>query len=205
MARYRGPRCKLSRRAGTDLGLTALRDASSKCKLDTPPGQHGTVRGRLSNFGTMLREKQKLRIMYGMLEKQFKRFFVMASRSKGSTGGNLICLLERRLDNVVYRMGFANTRAEARQLVNHSSVMVNGNVVNIPSFLVSAGDVVEIRERSKKQLRIHAAIESAQQNGFPEWLEVDVTKLQGEYKRIPDRGEIQIEINENLIIEFYSR
>ena len=205
MARYTGPRCKLSKRAGTDLGLTGIRSADSKCKLDTPPGQHGSRKGRLSNYGAMLAEKQKLRRSYGLLEKQFKRFFKIASRLRGSTGSNLIQMLERRLDNVVYRMGYASTRAEARQLVNHGAVLVNGHRVDIPSYLINADDVIEIREKSKKQLRIQAAIENAKQLGFPDWVDVDVNKLQGTFKYVPERSDIQLDINENLIVEYYSR
>lgn len=205
MAKYTGPRCKLSRRAGTDLGLTALRSADSKCKLETLPGQHGSKRGRVSNYAMMLLEKQKLRRMYGVLERQFKRFFGIASASKGSTGQNLIKLLERRLDNVVFRMGFASTRAEARQLVSHRSVKVNGRIVNIPSYLVKPDDVIEIVEKSKKQLRIQAALESAQSVGLPEWVDVDVKNLVGTFKYVPERTEVQLEINESLIVEFYSR
>lgn len=206
MAKYTGPRCKLSRRAGTDLGLTASRSAESKCKLDTPPGQHGaSKKGRISNYGIMLHEKQKLRRIYGVLEKQFKRFFQIASRLKGSTGQNLIKVLECRLDNVVYRMGFAGTRAEARQLVSHRCVLVNGKILNIPSYLVKPEDVIEIKEKSKKQLRIQGAIENAQTVGFPEWVDVDVKSLKGIFKYIPERTDIQIDINESLIVEFYSR
>jgi small subunit ribosomal protein S4 len=207
MARYRGPRCKLSRRAGTDLGLTGLRPAESKCKLDTLPGQHGAKHGRLSDFAAMMREKQKIRRMYGLLERQFRRFFVHAARAKGPTGENLLKLLERRLDNVVYRMGYATTRAEGRQLVSHRCVLVNGRIVNIPSYLVSAGDTIEIKEKSKTQLRIRAAIENAQHIGFPEWLDVDTKKLAGIFKYIPDGNQIQssISANLNLVVEYYSR
>lgn len=207
MARYRGPRCKLSKRAGTDLGLTGLRPAESKCKLDTLPGQHGAKHGRLSDFAAMLREKQKIRRMYGMLEKQFRRFFDLATRMRGPTGDNLMKLLERRLDNVVYRMGYATTRAEARQMVSHRSVLVNGKIVNIPSYLVSPGDVVEIKEKSKVQLRIKAAIENAQQSAIPEWVDVDAKKMAGTFKYIPDGNQIQagLSANLNLVIEYYSR
>lgn len=206
MAKYTGPRCKLSRQAGVDLRLTAIRSADSKCKLDTRNGQHGAKRGgRVSNYGTMLNEKQKLRRMYGVLERQFRRFFKIAASLKGSTGQNLIKVLERRLDNVVYRMGFAGTRAEARQIVSHRCVLVNGQIVNIPSYLVSPDDVIEIKEKSKKQLRIQGAIENAQSVGFPEWVDVDVKSLKGVFKYIPERSDIQIDINESLIVEFYSR
>lgn len=205
MARYTGPRCKLSRRAGTDLGLTGIRSADSKSKLDTPPGQHGNRRGRLSDYAIMLREKQKLRRIYGIMERQFRGLFKKAAKLKGSTGENLMRLLESRLDNVVYRMGFAITRAEARQLVNHSSVMVNGKVVNIPSYVVKPEDVVEIRERSKKQLRIRAAMDSASQIGLPDWVNVDPKKLEGVFKYHPERSEIQLDVNEFLVVEYYSR
>jgi len=206
MAKYIGPKCKLSRREGTDLLLKSrIRSLSSKCKADTLPGIHGTRRGRLSTYGIMLREKQKLRRMYGMLEKQFRRTFAEAARVKGSTGENLIKLLESRLDNVVYRMGFASTRAEARQLVNHRAILVNGKCVNIPSYVVKADDVIEVREKSKKQLRIQAAVEFAQQLGFPEWVDVDAKALKGMFKYIPDRDQVQLDINENLIVEYYSR
>lgn len=206
MAKYIGPKCKLSRREGTDLmHKSRIRSLNSKCKADTLPGAHGTRRGRLSTYGIMLREKQKLRRMYGVLERQFRRVFHEAARRKGSTGENLIKLLECRLDNVVYRMGFASTRAEARQLVNHRSILVNGICVNIPSYVVKPDDVVEIREKSKKQLRIQAAVEFAQQLGFPEWLDVDVKALKGVFKNTPDRDQVQLDINENLIVEYYSR
>ncbi len=206
MAKYTGPKCKLSRREGTDLLLKSkIRSLNSKCKADTLPGIHGARRGRLSTYGIMLREKQKLRRMYGMLEKQFRRTFTEAARVKGSTGENLIKLLEQRLDNVVYRMGFGSTRAEARQLVNHRGVLVNGKCVNIPSYLVKPEDVVEIREKSKKQLRIQAAVEFAQQLGFPEWVDVDAKSLKGTFKYVPDRDQVQLDINENLIVEYYSR
>jgi small subunit ribosomal protein S4 len=206
MAKYTGPTCKLSRREGTDLLLKSkIRSLSSKCKADTLPGVHGAKRGRLSTYGVMLREKQKLRRMYGILERQFRRIFHKAARITGSTGENLIQLLERRLDNVVYRMGFASTRAEARQLVNHRSVLVNGKCVNIASYFVAPGDVIEIRERCKPQLRIQAAVEYAQQLGFPEWVDVDAKAVKGVFKSVPDRGQVQIDINENLIVEYYSR
>ena len=206
MAKYTGPRCKLSRRAGVDLDLTGIRSADSKCKLDTPPGQHGAKRGRVSNYASMLREKQKLRRIYGVLERQFRRFYAKAKRIKGSTAENLLRLLEQRLDNVVFRMGFASTRAEARQMVNHCSILVNGKVVNIPSYLVKPDDVIEVRERCKKQLRILAATESAQQRGYPEWVDVNAKDLSGKLLRIPDSNDLQLgDINVNLVVEFYSR
>lgn len=206
MAKYTGPACKLSRREGVDLYLkSSLRSLDTKCKLDTTPGQHAGRRGRTSTYGVMLREKQKLRRIYGILERQFRRFYKNAARIKGSTGGNLIQMLESRLDNVVYRMGFASTRSEARQLVNHRSILVNGRCVNIPSYLVQAGDVVEVRERCKSQLRIKAAIETAQQVGFVDWINVDVAAMKGTFTVVPQRADIQLDINENLIVEYYSR
>jgi small subunit ribosomal protein S4 len=180
MARYLGPKLKLSRREGTDLFLkSGVRAIESKCKIDTPPGQHGARRGRLSDYGVQLREKQKVRRMYGVLEKQFRNYYKEAARLKGNTGENLLQLLEQRLDNVVYRMGFASTRAEARQLVSHKAVVVNGKVVNIPSFNVKAEDVVAVREKAKKQARIVSALELADQREKPTWLEVDNTKMEG--------------------------
>lgn len=206
MAKYIGPKCKLSRREGADLLLKSrIRSLSSKCKADTLPGVHGAKRGRLSTYGVMLRQKNRVRRMYGILERQFSRIFEKASSMKGSTGENLIKLLERRLDNVVYRMGFGSTRAEARQLVNHASVLVNGKCVNIPSYFVAPEDVIEIKERCKKQLRVQAAVELAQQIGFPEWVEVDAKALKGVFKYVPDRDQVQLDINENLIVEYYSR
>jgi small subunit ribosomal protein S4 len=206
MAKYTGPTCRLARREGMDLMLKSkLRSLESKCNMEMVPGQKAARRGRLSTYGTMLREKQKLRRIYGMLERQFTRFMDKASRTKGSTGTNLIQLLERRLDNVVYRMGFASTRAEARQMVGHRLILVNGRIVNIPSCLVEAGDVVEVKEKAKAQLRVRAALESQQQLGFPGWVEVDVTAVKGTFTTIPQRDEVQLEINENLIVEFYSR
>lgn len=205
MATDRGPRLKKSRRAGEPLGLVGYRDEATKCKIDVPPGQHGTKKGRISNYGTMLKEKQKLRRIYGVLERQFRRFFAKASRMKGSTGENLLQLLECRLDNVVYRMGFASTRREGRQMVSHRSILVNGVVVNIPSYIVKPGDVVEVREKSKKQLRIQAATEVAQQRTMPDWLKVDFKKLLGEFTHMPQEDEIPIKVDLNKIIEFYSR
>ncbi|MBX9705651.1 MAG: 30S ribosomal protein S4 [Gammaproteobacteria bacterium] len=206
MAKYTDPVCKASRREGCDMNLKSnIRALDSKCKLGVPPGQHGAKRGRLSTYGVMLREKQKLRRIYGVLERQFKRFFAIAAKLRGSTGDNLIRLLECRLDNVVYRMGFASTRAEARQLVSHRSVTVNGKIVNIPSYIASAGDVVEIREKSKTQLRIQAALESAQQLGFADWLDVDVKTVKGTIKRLPTTDDAKLGVNPNLVVELYSR
>ncbi|MCW8090801.1 30S ribosomal protein S4 [Alteromonas sp. ASW11-130] len=206
MARYLGPKLKLSRREGTDLFLkSGVRAIDSKCKIDTAPGQHGARRGRLSDYGVQLREKQKVRRMYGVLEKQFRNYYKEAARLKGNTGENLLQLLEKRLDNVVYRMGFASTRAEARQLVSHKAIMVNGRVVNIPSFNVSAEDVVSVREKAKKQSRINAALELADQREKPTWIEVDNSKLEGTFKRVPEREDLSAEINEQLIVELYSK
>lgn len=207
MARYIGPKCKLARREGTDLFLkSARRSLDSKCKLDTKPGQHGVKSGmRQSDFGNQLREKQKLRRMYGLLERQFSKYFVEAARRKGSTGTNLLQLLESRLDNVVYRMGFGSTRAEARQLVTHCAVMVNGKSLNVPSATLKAGDVVSITEKAKGQLRISDSLQLAEKVGFPSWVEVDAKKLTGTYKGAPDRTEFGQDINESLVVELYSK
>ena len=206
MARYTGSTCKLSRREGTDLFLKSRGNSiEKKCKLDKRPGQHGDARIRESDYGLQLREKQKVRRIYGVLEKQFSNYFKKAASQKGSTGENLLKLLESRLDNVAYRMGYGSTRAESRQLVGHKAVTVNGSVVNIPSFQVKAGDVVAIREKSKKQVRIQDAISVAEQLGFPEWVSVDVKALEGTYKAVPDRDELSAEINESLIVELYSK
>ena len=206
MARYLGPKLKLSRREGTDLFLkSGVRAIDTKCKLDTPPGQHGARRGRLSDYGIQLREKQKVRRMYGVLEKQFRNYYKEAARLKGNTGENLLQLLEQRLDNVVYRMGFASTRAEARQLVSHKAICVNGQVVNIPSFKVSAETNVSVREKAKKQARIISAVELADQREKPTWIEVDGAKLSGDFKRLPERSDLSAEINEQLIVELYSK
>ncbi|GLX87172.1 30S ribosomal protein S4 [Thalassotalea loyana] len=206
MARYLGPKLKLSRREGTDLFLkSGVRAIDTKCKIETIPGQHGARRGRLSDYGVQLREKQKVRRIYGVLEKQFRNYYKQAARIKGNTGENLLQLLETRLDNVVYRMGYASTRAEARQLVSHKAIVVNGKVVNIPSFTVKAEDVVSVREKSKSQARIIAAMELAEQREKPVWVEVDNKKLEGVFKRVPDRSDLSAEINEQLIVELYSK
>lgn len=206
MARYTGPKCKLARREGTDLSLkSARRSLDSKCKLDTAPGQHGAKKPRLSGYGLQLREKQKIRRIYGVLERQFRRYFAEAERRKGSTGELLLQLLESRLDNVVYRMGFGSTRAEARQLVSHKAIAVNGQVVNIPSFQVKAGDVVSVREKAKKQVRIQESMGLATQIGLPSWVSVEAEKLEGVYKNMPDRTELSGDINEQLVVEFYSK
>lgn len=206
MARYIGPKCKLSRREGTDLFLkSGARALDSKCKLEQAPGQHGQRRSRLSDYGTQLREKQKVRRIYGVLERQFSGYYKEAARRKGATGENLLQLLECRLDNVVYRMGFGATRAESRQLVSHKSITVNGQTVNIPSYQVKAGDVVAVREKSKNQLRIAQALELAAQRGRAEWLEVDAEKKSGVFKSVPARSDLSADINENLIVELYSK
>ena len=206
MARYIGPKCKLSRREGTDLQLkSGVRSLDAKCKPETAPGQHGARRGRLSDYGVQLREKQKVRRIYGVLEKQFRNYYKQAARLKGATGENLLQLLESRLDNVVYRMGFGSTRAEARQLVSHKGILVNGSVVNVPSYQVKPGDTVSVREKAKKQLRIQASLSIAEQRGEPVWIEVNSDKLEGTFKSIPERQDLPSEINENLIVELYSK
>jgi small subunit ribosomal protein S4 len=207
VARYIGPKARLSRREGTDLFLkSARRGLDTKCKLDSKPGQHGRTSGaRTSDFGTQLREKQKVKRMYGVLERQFRRYFAEAERLKGSTGENLLQLLECRLDNVVYRMGFGSTRAEARQLVSHKAITVNGGVLNIPSALVKPSDVVAIRDKSKKQARVVDSLNLAEQQGFPDWVAVDKTKMEGTFKKVPDRSDLSADINESLIVELYSR
>ena len=190
----------------TDLFLkSGVRAIDSKCKIDTAPGQHGARKPRLSDYGSQLREKQKVRRIYGILERQFRNYYKEANRLKGNTGENLLVLLEGRLDNVVYRMGFAATRAEARQLVSHKAIVVNGRVVNIPSFQVSVNDVVAIREKSKKQARIKASLELAEQREKPTWLEVDSAKMEGVFKRVPERSDLSADINEHLIVELYSK
>ncbi|WP_260259961.1 30S ribosomal protein S4 [Vibrio intestinalis] len=206
MARYLGPKLKLSRREGTDLFLkSGVRAIDTKCKIDNAPGVHGARRGRLSEYGVQLREKQKVRRMYGVLEKQFRNYYKDAARLKGNTGENLLQLLEGRLDNVVYRMGFGATRAEARQLVSHKAILVNGKVVNVPSFKVAANDVVSIREKAKQQSRIKAALEVAEQREKPTWIEVDTSKMEGTFKRMPERSDLSADINEQLIVELYSK
>ncbi|WP_370680056.1 30S ribosomal protein S4 [Comamonas sp. GB3 AK4-5] len=207
MARYLGPKAKLSRREGTDLFLkSARRSIADKSKFDTKPGQHGRTSGqRTSDFGLQLREKQKVKRMYGVLEKQFRRYFAEADRRRGNTGANLLSLLESRLDNVVYRMGYASTRAEARQLVSHKAITVNAKSVNIPSYSVKEGDVIAVREKSKKQARVVEALQLASQVGFPAWVEVSLDKAEGTFKKAPDRDEFGADINESLIVELYSR
>lgn len=206
MARYLGPTCKLSRREGTDLFLkSGIRPLESKCRAESIPGQHGARRSRLSDYGVQLREKQKVRRLYGVLEKQFRNYYKKAASIRGNTGENLLSLLESRLDNVVYRMGFGSTRAESRQLVSHNSVLVNGRRANIASYQVQENDVISIRERAKSQLRIQSALQLAAQRGEIEWVEVDVNKMEGVFKRSPDRSDLPSEINENLIVELYSK
>lgn len=207
MARYLGPKAKLSRREGTDLFLKSARRAiGDKAKFDSKPGQHGRTSGaRTSDFGLQLREKQKVKRMYGVLEKQFRRYFEEADRRRGNTGANLLGLLETRLDNVVYRMGFGSTRAEARQLVSHKAIMVNGKSVNIPSYMVKVGDVLALREKSAKQNRVVEALQLAQQVGMPAWVEVNVDKAEGVFKAVPDRDQFASDVNESLIVELYSR
>jgi len=207
VARYIGPKCKLARREGTDLFLkSARRSLDSKCKLDTKPGQHGVKSGmRQSDFGNQLREKQKLRRMYGLMERQFRRYFSEAARRKGSTGTNLLQLLESRLDNVVYRMGFGSTRAEARQLVTHCAIVVNGKSLNVPSATLKAGDVVSVTDKAKAQLRIADSLQLAEKVGLPSWVEVDAKKMTGKYKGAPERSEFGQDINESLVVELYSK
>ena len=206
MARYIGPKCKLSRREGTDLFLkSGARALESKCNIESVPGQHGARRGRLSDYGLQLREKQKVRRIYGVLERQFRNYYKKATRMNGNTGENLLQLLEARLDNVVYRMGFATTRAEARQLVSHKAIVINGKVVNIPSYNVSPEDVVTVREKAKKQARIKAALDLSTQREKPTWVEVDADKMEGVYKRLPERSDLSADINEQLIVELYSK
>ena len=207
MAKYTGPKCKLSRRAGTDLLLKGRgRSLESKVKdVNKVPGQHGERKQRLSDYATQLREKQKLKQMYGVLERQFRNYYYKATKTKGATGVLMLQMLEQRLDNVVYRMGFSATRAEARQLVNHKAVTVNGRTVNIPSYHVNAGDVIEIREGARKQTRIAGALSVAAQVGFPDWVEVDEKGMKGTFKSVPMREQIVPDINEKLVVELYSK
>lgn len=208
MAKYIGPKCKLMRREGSDLSLKSTRRAvDTKCKIDNPPGMHGagTRKPRMSDYGLQLREKQKLRRIYGILERQFRNYYKEASRLKGSTGENLLQLLESRLDNVVFRMGFGSTRAEARQLVNHKAILVNGKIVNIPSYQVGADDVISVRERSRKQARIAEALALAEQIGFPDWVDVNMNQFEGTFKAMPARSDLPPDINEQLVVELYSK
>ncbi|QBQ54682.1 30S ribosomal protein S4 [Nitrosococcus wardiae] len=208
MAKYTGPKLKQARREGTDLFLkSGVRPIDSKCKIEQVPGQHGAGarRARMSDYALQLREKQKLRRMYGVLERQFRRYYKEAARRKGSTGENLLKLLESRLDNVVYRMGFGSTRAEARQLINHKGILVNGKVINVPSYQVRVEDMVAVREKAKKQDRIKFALELAQARPELDWIEMNVGKLEGTYKRMPERSELAPDIQENLVVELYSK
>jgi len=206
MAKYTGPKCKLSRREGTDLFLkSGVRALDSKCKADAPPGQHGQRRGRLSEYGVQIRQKQLIRRLYGVLEKQFRNYYKKAAQRKGATGENLLSLLESRLDNVVYRSGFGSTRAEARQLVNHKAIMVNGETVNIASYTVNPGDIIEVREKAKQQSRVQAAIEFAEQRTACEWIDVDAKAMKATFKALPERSELPAELNEHLVVEFYSK
>lgn len=206
MARYLGPKCKLSRREGIDLSLkSTARALESKCNLEKPPGQHGARRPRLSDYGLQLREKQKLRRIYGVLERQFVNYYKEAACRKGATGENLLRLLECRLDNVVYRMGFGSTRAEARQLVSHCAITVNGQRVNIASYQIKPDDVIAVHEKSRIQTRIQYALQLAKNHGFVDWVDVDVGKMSGVFKRIPDRGDLPSDINESLVVELYSK
>ncbi|MDE0798670.1 MAG: 30S ribosomal protein S4 [Nitrosomonadaceae bacterium] len=206
MGRYLGPTCKLSRREGTDLFLKSRGNPiENKCKLDQIPGQHGQKKSRLSDYANQLRAKQRIRRMYGVLEKQFRNVYKSADKRKGVTGDNLLQMLEQRLDNVVYRMGYGSTRAESRQLVSHKAILVNGKTVNIPSYQVQEGDTVEVREKSKKQVRIIAAMSVCEKLGLPEWVEVNVKNLSGVFKRVPDRDELSTELEEKLVVELYSK
>lgn len=206
MARYIGPTCKLSRREGTDLFLKSRgKSLESKCKLDQRPGQHGAKRTRNSDYATQLRAKQRLRRIYGILEKQFRNYYKSADMKKGATGENLLNFLESRLDNVVYRMGFASTRAEARQLVSHKSIQVNGTLINVPSYQVSPGDVLSIREKAKKQQRIIDALNVTEQYGFPSWVDVNSKEFKGTFTSLPDRVDLGTDINEQLVVELYSK
>jgi len=207
VARYLGPKAKLSRREGTDLYLKSARRAiSDKAKFDSKPGQHGRTSGsRTSDYGLQLREKQKVKRMYGVLERQFRRYFAEAERRKGNTGANLLTILESRLDNVVYRMGFGSTRAEARQLVSHEAITVNDKVVNIASYQVKTGDKITLRDKAKKQLRVQDALKLAESVGLPAWVQVDASKFEGVFKQQPDRDQFGADIKEALIVELYSR
>lgn len=207
MARYIGPKCKLSRRQGVDLFLKSrARPIESKCQLEKPPGQHGDSRGRRqSDYALQLREKQKLRYTYGVLERQFRNYYKEAAKRKGATGEILLQLLEQRLDNVVYRMGFGSTRSEARQLVSHKAILVNGKSVNIPSYQVNPKDMISVREKARKQVRIADSLAIAEQLGLPEWLEVDSKKMEGQFKATPERSDLPADINESLVVELYSK
>lgn len=206
MARYIGPKCKLSRREGTDLFLKSrVRALESKCNMEKQPGQTTDRRRRLSDYGLQLREKQKMRRIYGVMEKQFRNYYKIAAQSKGATGENLLCMLEQRLDNVVYRMGFGSTRSESRQLVSHKAIDVNGRILNIPSYQVQPEDIISVREKAKKQLRVQSSLALAEQYGFADWVEMDTKAMKGTFKRTPDRSELPAEVNEQLVVELYSK
>jgi len=206
MARYTGPTCKLARREGTDLSLKSrARSLDTKCNLEKVPGQSGDRRRRVSDYGLQLREKQKVRRIYGVMEKQFRTYYRKAASTKGATGENLLQLLERRLDNVVFRMGFGATRAEARQLVSHKAILVNGKTANVASYLVNETDQIEVREKARKQVRVQSAMALAEQYGFPDWIEVDSSAFKGVFKRVPERVDLPADINESLIVELYSK
>lgn len=206
MARYIGPKCKLARREGVDLELkSGIRALDTKCKLEQKPGQHGAARGRLTDYALQLREKQKLRRIYGVLERQFRNYYKKAAATKGSTGENLLQLLETRLDNVVYRSGFGSTRSEARQLISHKAILVNDQIVNIPSYKVKADDKISVREKAKKQTRIQDALGLAKQKGIADWISLDETKMEATFKSIPERSDLPADINESLVVELYSK
>lgn len=206
MARYIGPKLKLSRREGVDLGhKSGVRPIDSKCNFEKVPGQHGGRRARVTEYGTQLREKQKLRRIYGVLEKQFRNYYKKAASTKGSTGENLLKLLETRLDNVVYRAGFGSTRSEARQLVSHKAILVNGTIVNVASYKVSASDVVSVREKAKKQIRIKDSIALATARGIDEWINLDSDKMEATFTSVPERSDLPADYNESLVVELYSK
>ncbi|NNJ94680.1 MAG: 30S ribosomal protein S4 [Halobacteria archaeon] len=208
MAKYIGSKCRQCRREGGKLFLKGEKCFTSKCAVESrpfPPGQHGQRRTRLSDYANQLREKQKVRRIYGVLEKQFRNYYKKAASTKGSTGDNLLQLLEGRLDNVVYRMGFSASRSESRQLVRHNGISVNGTRVNIPSYQVQPNDVISINEKTRAQIRVQSAMDLAQQRGISDWLDVDIKKMQGVYKARPERGELPADINEHLIVELYSK
>lgn len=206
MAKYRGPKCKLSRREDCDLFLkSGVRDHKSKCKSEKRPGQHGDKKPRLSGYGVQLREKQKIRRLYGVLEKQFRNYYTIASRQKGSTGENLMSLLERRLDNVIYRMGFASTRAEARQLVNHKAILVNEKIVNVPSFLVNPGDTLAVRQKARTQGRVQAAVALSEQRPSCDWIIVDTASFKGTFSTAPTLTDLPSDLNVSLVVELYSK
>lgn len=208
MARNLAPKCKQCRREGEKLFLKGEKCFTDKCAIERrnyPPGQHGQKKGRLSDYGGQLREKQKVKKIYGILEKQFRNIYKAADKERGITGDNLLQLLESRLDNVVYHMGFGSSRSEARQIVRHNCILVNGRRVNIPAYLVNVGDTVEIDKNSKNQLRIKSSIETASNRNFPSWIDVNVSEMKGIFKMKPERSDLPTSINESLIIELYSK